>query len=208
MRRNEDRAELAVFKRIVELYVPYVLVRCTRYTNRRRQAQQIGTYILITTCVMVRKLGPALPLGRIVDTVVGVVGPDVVSKGEGREWWGQSEELLLADERMRRTAQALNRLKGPLREVLVLHHVCWLEPDDLAPLLQSPAGEIEATLARARRLLARRLEGLGEEDHRARGVDVQAALAQFAAGLDRDWIAEVTACALDYLRGSATGSEG
>jgi predicted RNA-binding protein YlxR (DUF448 family) len=207
MRRNEDRAELAVFKRIVELYVPHVLVRCTRYTNRRRQAQQIGTYILITTCVMLRKLGPALPLGRIVDTVVGVVGPDVVSKGEGREWWGQSEELLIADERIRRTAQALNRLKGPLREVLVLHHVCWLEPDDLAPLLQSPAGEIEATLARARRLLARRLEGLGDKDHGARGVDVQAALAQFAAGLDRNWIAEVGACALDYLRGHAAGSE-
>jgi predicted RNA-binding protein YlxR (DUF448 family) len=207
MRRNEDRAELAVFKRIVELYVPHVLVRCTRYTNRRRQAQQIGTYILITTCVMLRKLGPALPLGRIVDTVVGVVGPDVVSKGEGREWWGQSEELLIADERIRRTAQALNRLKGPLREALVLHYLCGLEADDLARLLESPAGEIEAMLARARRLLARRLEGLGDKDHGARGVDVQAALAQFAAGLDRNWIAEVGACALDYLRGHAAGSE-
>ena len=35
-------------ERIIELYTPYVLVRCSRYTNGRRQAQQIGVYTLVT----------------------------------------------------------------------------------------------------------------------------------------------------------------
>ncbi len=70
VRQCLGRAELAVCERIMELYAPYVLVRCTRYTNRRRQAQQIGAYTLISTCSLAGELGPALPLGRIVDIVV------------------------------------------------------------------------------------------------------------------------------------------
>ena len=42
----------AVYEWIIEFYGPYVLVRCSRYTNRRRQAQQIGAYTLITTCLV------------------------------------------------------------------------------------------------------------------------------------------------------------
>jgi len=188
-----DRAELAVFERIIEFYVPYVLVRCARYTKRRRQAQQIGVYTLVSTCFLARELGPALSLGRIVDTAVGVAGPDVVSKGEGRAWSGQSEELFIVDPRLRKIAQALNSLKGPLREVLVLHHVSGLDADDLARLLQEPAGEMVAKISRAERLLARRLGA----------ADVRSWLAQFAAGLDAGWMEVVVYAAMDYLAACA-----
>jgi len=109
---------------------------------------------------------------------------------------------------MRKIAQGLNALERSLREVLVLRCVCGLDTEDLAWLLQRPGGEIVALLARARRLLTKRLAGLADEGRGTSGVDVRSLLAEFAAGLDRGWIAEVADCALDYLNGSAAGCEG
>ncbi len=203
VRQSLNRAELAVFERIMELYAPYVLIHCARYTNRRRQAQQVGAYTLICTCFLAGKLGPALPLGRIVDIVMGVVGPDVVSNGEGRVWWGRSDELLIVDRQMRKMAQALNALKGPLREVLVLHHVSGMDTNDLARLLQKPAGEVVARISRAERLLAARLEGMRDESRGAGATDVRSLLARFAAGLDGGWMEEVVCGAMDYLAARA-----
>ncbi len=199
VRQCLERAELAVFERITELYVPYVLIRCARYTNRRRQAQRIGAYALVSTCFLAREVGPVLPLGRIVDIVVGVVARDVMSRGAGEAWWGQSDELLFVDARMWKMARALNSLKGPLREALVLHHVCGTDLDDLARLLQKSAGETVARIRRAERLLAGRLESLCDEGRGAGAADVRSWLAQFAAGLDGGWMEEVVYCAMDYL---------
>jgi DNA-directed RNA polymerase specialized sigma24 family protein len=199
VRRCVEGAELAVYERIIELYAPYVLVRCARYTNGRRQAQQIGVYTLITTCAVATELEHVGQLSWLVDIMVGVVGPDVVSGGEGEAWWGQSDELLIVDRRMRKIAEALNSLKRPLREVLVLHHVAGLERDGLARLLQRPVAELVTRISRAERLLAQRLNGLCGKTGRAGAPDVRSLLAQFAAGLDAGWLQEVADGAAGYL---------
>ncbi len=180
---------LPIYARIMELYGPYVLVRCAKYTNRRRQAQQIAVYTLVTTCLLARELPWAGQLSLLIDIMVEVIGPDVVSRGEGAAWWGASEELLLVDEKMRRMARALNRLSRPLRGVLLLHHVAGVELAELARLLEEPAARVAARIGRGERALAKRL-----------GVaDVRGLLARFAAGLDTGSMQEVAACAMDYL---------
>ncbi len=203
MRQWVDPALLAVYEGIIELYTPYVLIRCARYTNRRRQAQQIGAYTLITTCLVAGELGQVGQLGRVVDIVLGVVGPDVVSGGPGDLWCGGCDELLIVDQRMRKVAAALNSLKRPWREVLVLHYVTGIEPDDLARLLQEPAAEVTAKIGRAERLLAKRLEGLTGKGDKAGTADIPSLLTEFAAALDAGWIREVADCALDYLAAPA-----
>jgi hypothetical protein len=77
--------------------------------------------------------------------------------------------------------------------VLVLHHVGGRTAEDLARLLAQPPQEVRARLGRAERRLARWLGG----------ADVRPALARFAAGLDRHWMAQVATGALDYLAGNA-----
>jgi DNA-directed RNA polymerase specialized sigma24 family protein len=198
VRRYTERGMLRVYGRIIDLYGPYVLVRCTRYTNRRRQSQQIGAYALISTCLAVTQLQRVEQLGRVVDMMMDVVAPDVVSCGEGEEWWGPSQELLLVDGRMRKLAAALNVLKPPWREVLVLHHLGRMEVEDLERLLQEPADAIVTRINRGERLLARRL-GVAR---------VRPWLARFAAGLDADWIQEVADCAIDFLSKQAGKGRG
>jgi DNA-directed RNA polymerase specialized sigma24 family protein len=193
VRQRVERTEGAVFERMVELYVPYVLVRCAAYTNDRRQAQQIGVYTLVSACLVAREAGPAAPAGRIVEIVLRVVGPDVRTGARGEDWRQGPEEPLLADPWMQYMATALNALKRPGREVLVLHHLGGRTAADLAGLLGQPPAEVRARLGRAERRLA---SWLG-------GAQVRPALARFAAGLDRGWMAEVAAGALDYLAGNA-----
>jgi len=199
VRRCVAGAELAVYERIIELYAPYVLVRCAKYTNGRRQAQQIGVHVLICTCLMSSELEHVGQLSRLVDILVGVVGPDVVSGGEGEAWWGQSEELLIVDPRLRQIAETLNSLPRPWREVLVLHHVTGLEHDELARLLQRPVAEVVTRIGRAERLLAQRLHGLHGKGDGAGAPDVRSLLARFVAGLDAGWLAEVADGAAGYL---------
>ncbi len=199
MRDGSAEAVFTVEERIVPVYAPYVLVRCARYTNGRRQAQQIGAYTLVTACLLARELGHALPLGTMLEIVLSVVGPDVLAGAKGEDWRTGGDEPLIADPRMRKIAQGLNALERSLREVLVLHYVSGLDTKDVVRLSQRPAGEIAENLGRAERLLIRRLEGLHSEGCEASGVDVRCWLAEFTAGLDGGWITEVAECALDYL---------
>jgi DNA-directed RNA polymerase specialized sigma24 family protein len=193
VRQSVDRAMLPVYERIIAFYCPYVLVRCSRYTNGRRQAQQIGAYTLVSACLVAQEVGHTLPVGRIVESVLRVVGPDVLAGARGEDWRQGRDEPLLVDPRMRHMATALNALKRPAREVLVLHHVGRMTPEDLARLLEQPAEEALTRIGRAERHLAQWL-----------GVpDVRSWLAQFAAGLDAGWMQEVGECAMDYLAASA-----
>jgi len=189
VRQWVDPARLAVYEGIIELYAPYVLVRCARYTNSRRHAQQIGAYTLITACLVAGELEQVGQLGRVVDIVLGVVGPDVLSGGRGQVSCGACDELLIVDQRMRKMAAALNSLKRPWREALVLHYVTGMPVGDLARLLVRPAGEIVRRIRRGERLLAARLGA----------AQVRSSLARFAAGLDAGWIEEVSSCATEYL---------
>ncbi|MBM4027157.1 MAG: sigma-70 family RNA polymerase sigma factor [Planctomycetes bacterium] len=187
------RSQWAGCERMVGLYVPYVLVRCAAYTDGRRQAQQIGVYTLVSACLVAREVGPAVPAGRIVEITLRVVGPDVRAGARGEDWRQGPDEPLLADPWMQYMATALNALKRPGREVLVLHYVGGRTAEDLARLLGQGPQEVRARLGRAERRLARWLGG----------AQVRPALARFTAGLDRHWMAEVAAGALEYLAGNA-----
>jgi hypothetical protein len=197
VRQSLDRAELAVCERIIACYCPYVLIRCARYTNGRRQAQQIGAYALVTACLMALEVGDVLPIGKIVETELRVIGRDVLRGARGEDWREGPDEPLLVGPWMQYMATALNALKRPGREVLILHHLDGLTPEDLARRLEQPVGEVQVRLGRAERRLAQWLAT----------PDVRPALARFAAGLDRGWMQEVAACAMNYLSTQAKSED-
>ena len=144
---------------------------------------------MIVSCLVTRVVGGAVPVGRIVECILGVVGRDVMRGARGEDWRDGPDEPLFVDPRMRCMATALNALKRREREVLILHHIAGLAPADLAGVLEQPPDVVLRRISRAERHLARWL-----------GVrDVRAALAAFAAGLDAGWIQEVAGCALGYL---------
>jgi hypothetical protein len=188
---------LWLFEWIIELYAPYVLVRCARFTNSRWQAQEIGVYTLITTCLLAGELDHLGQLGMLVDIMVDLIGPDIVLAGEPPLPW--DDEPLIADERMRELAEALSLLARPAREVLILHHLAAMQPDDLAKLLRSPPVDIVSKISQAETLLAESLTSLRVNAAAPPLPDVRTLLADFAATLDTAWLQEIAGCAMSYL---------
>jgi DNA-directed RNA polymerase specialized sigma24 family protein len=199
VRRWTGGARLPLYQWIIGRYALYVLVRCARFTNSRRQAQQIGVYTLITTCLLAHKLRHPGQLALLVDTMADVIGPDVVLGGPAVDSRDGEEEPLLADPRMRELAEALNLLPRWSREALVFCHTAGTEMDDLAKPLHGSITDIAGRANQAEGRLAECLAGLRPDGGRTDRAEVRALLAQFAAGLDTGWLQEVRDGALHYL---------
>jgi hypothetical protein len=174
------------FQRIIEVYAPYVLVRCAAFTNSRRASLEIGAYVLLCTCLIARLVGDRGRIGVLVEAMLEVVGPDVMARG----WW-RDDESLIGDRGRQEVAGALNRLDRPLREALILTWLGGRTSREVARLLGKPLSKIEADLSRAEAVLATEL-GCGL-------ADVKNRLHEFVAGLDPRWILEVDCCAMEYL---------
>lgn len=184
---------------IIDLYAPYVLVRCAEFTNDRDQALLIGAYTLITVCLMTEQLDHIGQLGIAVDVVADLVGPDVVCGGaDGAGCPDCCGTSLIADEWTQRLVEALNLLDRPMREALVLYYVMGIALEDMARVLNRSTAEAAARIAQAERVLARQLGSAEKRGHGGR-ADMPAILARFAAELDADWIRNVRDCAIDYL---------
>jgi DNA-directed RNA polymerase specialized sigma24 family protein len=177
-----------------------VLVRCARFTNSRREAQQMGVYALITTCLLAHRLRRPGQLVFLLDMMADVIGPDVVLEGSAADPQNGADEPLLAGPRMRELVEGLNLLPRRAREVLVLRHITTAPPEELAKLQHRPVARIAAQVGRAENRLAECLAGLRSEGGPVDRADVRLLLAQFAAGLDAVWLQEVRDCALRYLR--------
>jgi len=197
VRHGVNGARLPLYEWIIERYAPYVLVRCAGFTNSRRQAQEIGVYTLITTCLLAGELDHLGRLGILVDFMADLIGPDMVLAGEPPVL--RDDEPLITDNRMRDLAEALNLLARPAREVLILHHLAAMEPAELAQLLHSPPVKIASKINQAETLLAESLTSLRANANDPPLPDVRTLLADFVAALDTAWLQEVADCAIRYL---------
>lgn len=186
---------------IVKFYARYALLRCARFTNSRRRAEQIGIYTLITTCLLTRELEYSAQLGLLVDTMSDIIGRDVAGH-EMSDPPRDADEPLIADERLRKLAETLNGLDRFTREVLVFRHIERMDVAAIARLLHRSCEEVAARIARAEERLAEQLGELPVPGNEPEGPDVPSLLAEFAVSLDADWVRNVGQCALAYLAGS------
>lgn len=186
---------------IVKFYTRYALLRCARFTNSRSRAEQIGIYTLITTCLLARELKYSAQLGLLVETMSDVTRRDVAGD-ETSDRLRDADEPLIADERLRKLAEALSRLDRFTREVLVLRHIERMSVAAVARLLHESCEEVTARIARAEERLAEQLGELHVPGNEPNGPDVPSLLAEFAVSLDTDWVRNVGQCALAYLAGS------
>jgi hypothetical protein len=177
-----------------------VLVRCARFTNSRRQAQQIGVYTLITTCLLVHKLRHPGQVAFLVDTMADVIGPDVVLGGPAADPGDGPEEPLMADPRMRELIEALNLLPRWSREALVFCHTAGKKMEALAKPPHCSIIDIARRASQAEGRLVECLAGLRPDGRLVNRAEVRSLLTQFAAGIDAGWLQEVRGCALRYLR--------
>jgi len=199
-RHSIDGATLWLYEWVIRFYLRYVLIRCAKFTNRRDLAQEIASYTLVTTCLLAGELEHLGQFGLLVDTMVDVIGRDVVRQGREPPGAGDAPGAkLFADGRLPAVADALNRLDRFTREVLVFHGVDLMDAGAIAGLLHRPATEVVAALASGQRMLAEHLGVSRSHSRQDAGAYVRPLLAAFAAAVDADLARQVSGCARSYL---------
>jgi hypothetical protein len=194
-----DEAVLWLYEWIVDSYARYVLIRCARFTNRRAEAEQIASYTLLSTCLLVGELEHLGQLGMLVDLMADMIAEDAIRAGTKAPIRpDQADAMLMADERLRTLVDALNRLDQSTCELLVFRHVERMEVGDLARLLQRTPAEVRWQLARGEGTLAERL-GARSDASTMSSPRVRALLAGLRTGLDTDLARRVGGCALACL---------
>jgi DNA-directed RNA polymerase specialized sigma24 family protein len=200
---STEAARLCVYRRIIRYYLRYVLVRCAKFTNRKREAQTIAFYALVTTCLLAPQLPHARQLRILVDMMVRIVARDQIrlKSKTRREQHTPTDifERLLATERMRKLAQAMNMLDGVTRELLVLYHIEMIGLTELSRLFERPAGEIAAHITAGRQALATRLQQLCSNHSGLHRCHVALLLDEFRAYLDAGSAERLGRYALSYV---------
>lgn len=74
------KENLSDYKNTIEKYLPFVLVRTTKYTNSRRLAEIIALYVFICSYQLAKILDGINKMVVIIDNMVGVVGEDLTKK--------------------------------------------------------------------------------------------------------------------------------
>jgi hypothetical protein len=71
-----QREKLNDYEKTVRRYLPYVLVKCTKYTNRRRTAEYIAFYTFTGAYRLSVQLDGANKIPVLIDSMLTIAGPD------------------------------------------------------------------------------------------------------------------------------------
>ena len=79
------KVTLSTYKDRINQFLPFVLIRCSKYTNNKRLAEIISIYAFICAYLLYRSLDGSNKIEIIIDNMVGVVGEDLGKTGDSPE---------------------------------------------------------------------------------------------------------------------------
>lgn len=94
--------KLSTYRNKINKYLPFVLIRCSKYTNSKRLAEIISVYTFISVYILAQILD-GVNETVIIDNMVGIVGEDL---GKGADST-VNDQLLFEDENILFAAREL-----------------------------------------------------------------------------------------------------
>jgi len=79
------KENLSYYRKTIEIYLPFVLIRCSKYTNSKRLAEVIAVYTFICAYLLYKIMDGANKMIVIIDNMVGVIGEDLGKTGDNQE---------------------------------------------------------------------------------------------------------------------------
>lgn len=154
-----NEIKLIAYRVALKIYLRYVLFRCTKYTNYRKQVAEISVHTFITVCRLTDKLEHVSQLGSFLDCMIDDIGQDVIrnSQQSGEAWGYFNNEMLLADRKAQRLARGMNMLDGYTRQILFLHHVEMMSTKEIGQIFGKSIADIRRGIIAGERKLAKHL---------------------------------------------------
>jgi hypothetical protein len=70
------KERLSAYREIVERFLPFVLIRCSKFTNSKRLAEYIAVYTFIGVYRQLQQIYDASKMPAIIDSMLNIVGRD------------------------------------------------------------------------------------------------------------------------------------
>jgi len=111
------KVSLSSYRKTIDKYLPFVLIRCVKYTNNKQLAEIISIYAFISAYLLCKTLDGANKIEILIDNMVGVVGEDLRKKPDSHE----NGQLLFEDENV--LFAAMNLAEMNTKELLAKIHL-------------------------------------------------------------------------------------
>jgi len=154
---------LVAYRQIIKTYMRYVLITSTKHIDTKAEVAYITLYTFASAYTVMNKLNIADQIALVLDTMVDVIGNDVIKNSESRKQAQEypMTELLLKDKKVRKIAKALNAIDGFSRQVLVLNYIEDMSSKEISILYPAQSiADIETAIILASKKLVEQLAEL------------------------------------------------
>jgi len=76
----EQREKLCAYEKTVRKYLPYVLIKCARYTNSKRLAEIIAICTFASVYRLTEQSGSSNKMPTAIESMLAIVGPDFTDR--------------------------------------------------------------------------------------------------------------------------------
>lgn len=154
-----EKSATVTYEDVVRHFLRYVLLRSTKYTNNRDEAETIVFYTFVGVSGLPTHRMPLTQLGSLIDSLVDEIGRHLEQEQYFTDRLGRLRccQMLFEDGRIRRLAEALNSLDGFAAQLLVLYHVETMTTREISQFYNKSIADIRRHIYEAERKLAQNL---------------------------------------------------
>lgn len=185
---------LSTYRDIIERFLPFVLIRCTKYTNSKRLAETIAVYTFVASYYLARMQETKAGVPIIIGCMADVVGEDL---GKGNTLNGL---LLFEREDALCAAKAIAGLDVEDCLAMALYYVEKLDLGGMAAITGKSIDETTGIIGKAQRLFLENLERFRPRRTIVLEGEIRRSMACIIESFDRGQFERVTESIMRYLR--------
>ncbi|MFA5240322.1 MAG: hypothetical protein WC476_11545 [Phycisphaerae bacterium] len=185
---------LSTYRDIIKRFLPFVLIRCTKYTNSKHLAETIAVYTFVSSYYLARmpENRAAMPIG--IGCMTDVVGEDL---GNGNTLNGL---LLFEREDALYAAKALAGLDIEESIAMALYYVEKFDLGGMAAITGKSIDETVGIIGNAQRLFLENLERFRPRRMIVLEGEIRRSMACIIESFDRGQFERITESIMRYLR--------
>lgn len=186
------KVNLSTYRELIRALLPFVIIRCVKYTNSKRLAETIAVYSLVSS-YLARMQETKAGISIIISCMTDVAGEDL---GNGNTLNGL---LLFEREDALCAAKALAGLGMEESIAMALYYVEKLDLDEIAAIMNKSIDETMGIIGKAQRMFLENLMKLRPRGTMVSVGEIQRSMDSVADSFDRDQFERIINTVMDYL---------
>ena len=185
---------LSAYMETIHQFLPFVLIRCSKYTNSKNLAEVIAVYTFISVYMLAEILdGYNMPV--LIECMISIVGEDL-DKGTNISANGQ---LLFEREDVLNTAKTIAELDTYECLCLVLYYIDNFDLGKIAEITGKTIEDTSLVISEGQRIFIENLSVLKPKGAIISIGEIRRSMDSVANSIDQDRFEQITDCVMDYL---------